>query len=256
MVHRRASRKTCLNLPVIDSIRRVVNHRWVHALAHPSELDAAGRLQRTVNRVRYGMPDRYGHLSQTIRRREARRLLEIGVWDAVHSRWMIEAALHQHRPEEVAYYGFDLFEHADASTIDHEVSKPAPTLQHVRSVLQPFVERGVTVHLFRGDTTLVLPQIAPVLPRMDFVFIDGGHSEETVRSDWTWVSHCIGPDTVVIFDDYVDPISVVQSGVGVNAVVDAIDPSKYVRRLLRPVDRFPKPWGTLTIAFAEVTLRE
>jgi hypothetical protein len=128
-------------------------------------------------------------------------------------------------------------------------------MEHVRSVLRPFVERGVTVHLFRGDTTLILPQMAPVLPRMDFIFIDGGHSEETVRSDWTWVSRCIGPDTVVIFDDYVDPISVIESGVGVNAVVDALDTSKYRRRLLRPVDRFPKPWGTLRIAFAEVTPR-
>jgi hypothetical protein len=224
-------------------------------LTHPSELDPVGRFQRTVNRLRYGMPDRYGHLSQTIRRRRARRLLEIGVWDAVHSRWMIEAALQQHRPQEVAYYGFDLFEHADASTIDHEVSKAAPTMEYVRSVLRPYVEQGVTVHLFRGDTTIVLPQIAPVLPVMDFIFIDGGHSEETVRSDWNAVSHCIGPDTVVIFDDYVDPVSVVASGVGVNAVVNAIDGSRYTRRLLRPVDRFAKPWGTLSIRFAQITPR-
>jgi hypothetical protein len=240
---------------VIDSIHHLVNHRWVHALTHPSELDPIGRFQRTMNRLRYGMPDRYGHLSRTIQQQRARRLLEIGVWDAVHSRWMIEAALKQNRPDEIAYYGFDLFEHADASTIDHEVSKAAPTMAHVQSVLRPFVERGVTVHLFRGDTTTVLPRIAPVLPQMDFVFIDGGHSEETVRSDWTWVSHCIGPETVVIFDDYVDPVSVVESGVGVNAVVDAIDSSQYARRLLRPVDRFPKPWGTLSIAFAQVIQR-
>jgi hypothetical protein len=241
---------------MIDAIGRWVNHRWVHALTHPSELDPVGRFQRTVNRLRYGMPDRYGHLSQTIERQRARRLLEIGVWDAVHSRWMIEAALRQSPPQEIVYYGFDLFEHADASTIDHEVSKPAPTMEHVRSVLQPYVEQGVTVHLFRGDTTKVLPDIAPVLPTMDFIFIDGGHSEETVRNDWTWVSPCIGRDTVVIFDDYVDPVSVVESGVGVNAVVDGIDDSKYTRRLLRPVDRFPKPWGTLSIAFAQITPRK
>ena len=238
-----------------DAIHRVIHHRWVHALAHPSELDAPGRSQRTLNRLRYGMPDRYGHLSQTIQRQGARRLLEIGVWDAVHSAWMIEAALQQHRPDEIAYYGFDLFEHADESTIDREISKAAPTMQHVRSVLQSFVDQGVTVHLFRGDTTAVLPQIASVLPRMDFVFIDGGHSEETVRSDWTWVSQCIGSESVVIFDDYVDPRSAAESGVGVNAVVDTLDTTRYARRLLRPVDRFSKPWGTLRIAFAEVTLR-
>src|SRR5262249_9384186 len=144
------------------------------------------------------------------------RLLEIGVWDAVHSRWMIQAALKHRRPEEIAYYGFDLFEHADESTLDHEVSKPPPTMEQVRSRLRPFVEQGVTVHLFRGDTAQILPKIAPVLPPMDFIFIDGGHSEETVRNDWTWASRCVGPETVVIFDDYVDPRSVAESGVGVN----------------------------------------
>jgi predicted O-methyltransferase YrrM len=239
----------------ISSAHRLLHHRWVHALTHPSELDAAGRLRRTLNRLRYGMPDRYGHLSQTIQRHRARRLLEIGVWDAVHSTWMIEAALKQHRPEEIAYYGFDLFEQADASTIDREISKAAPTMEHVRSVLRPFVEQGVTVHLFRGDTTTVLPEIAPALPCMDLVFIDGGHSEHTVRNDWTWVSRCIGPASVVIFDDYVDPRSAAESGVGVNAVVDALDASSYSRRLLRPIDTFPRPWGALRIAFAEVRLR-
>jgi len=239
----------------LHSAQRLINHRWVRALVHPSELDAAGRFERTVNRMKFGMPDRYGHLRQTIKRQRARRLLEIGVWDAVHSTWMIEAALEHHRPDEISYYGFDLFEHADESTIDHEVSKAAPTMQHVRAVLQRFVDQGVTVHLFRGDTTVMLPKLAPVLPRMDFVFIDGGHSEETVRSDWTCVTRCIGPESVVIFDDYVDERSAVESGVGVNTVINGLDSAQYKRRLLHPRDKFPKPWGTLHIAFAEVTPR-
>jgi Methyltransferase domain len=243
-----------LRIP-LNSVLGIVQHRWVRALLHPSELDAAGRFERTVNRIKYGMPDRYGHLSQTIKRRRARRLLEIGVWDAVHSTWMIEAALKQHRPGEIAYFGFDLFEHADESTIDREISKAAPSLQHVRSVLQRFVDQGVTVHLFRGDSTVILPKLAPVLPRMDFVFIDGGHSEETVRSDWTSVAQCIGPESVVIFDDYVDPRSAIESGVGVNTVVNGLDSSQYKRRLLQPRDKFPKPWGTLRIAFAEIRQR-
>jgi hypothetical protein len=239
----------------LNSVLAIIQHRWVRALFHPSELDAAGRFERTVNRIKYGMPDRYGHLGRTIKRRRARRLLEIGVWDAVHSAWMIEAALEHHRPDEIAYFGFDLFEHADETTIDREISKAAPSLQHVRAVLQRFVDQGITVHLFRGDSTVILPKLAPVLPRMDFVFVDGGHSEETVRSDWTSIAQCIGPESVVIFDDYVDPRSATESGVGVNAVINRLDPRHYTRRLLQPRDKFSKPWGTLQIAFAEVKQR-
>lgn len=213
------------------------------------------KVQRTANRLLYGMPDRYGHLTRTIEHRRCRRIMEIGVWDAVHSRAMIQAALRHHPPESVAYYGFDLFEQANAIVIAAEISKPPPSLAHIRAALQPFVKLGVTIHLVRGDTKIVLPQIAAALPPMDFVFIDGGHSEGTVRNDWTWVQRLMGPATVVIFDDTVDARSAEVTGVGVNAVLASIDADRYVMHQLRPVDTFRKPWGTLHIALTTVTRR-
>lgn len=220
------------------------------------DLDLCGRVMRTANRVVFRMPDRYGHLARTIERRQCRRILEIGVWDALHSIEMIEAALRHHAPRDVAYFGFDLFDLADATMLDREISKAPPSLAHVQSVLQPYVERGVTVHLFRGDTQRLLPELAPSLPRMDFIFIDGGHSEATVRSDWSSASQCLGPESVVLFDDYVDPRSAAVTGVGVNAVVDSIDTERFHVRRLRPVDRFQKAWGTLHIALVEVTVAD
>lgn len=217
--------------------------------------ELSGKLQRSVHRLLYGMPDRYGHLARSIAQRRSRRIMEIGVWDAIHSVWMIEAALLNHRPEDVAYYGFDLFEDLDPETLEREQSKSPPTMEHVRGVLRRFVDCGVRVHLFRGDTKLLLPRLVDALPQMDFVFIDGGHSEATVRNDWTHVERLVGPETVVIFDDYVDAESVIASGVGVNAVVDGIDRDRYGVRRLQPVDSFPKDWGTLSIALAEVTPR-
>jgi hypothetical protein len=217
--------------------------------------ELSGKLQRSAHRLLYGMPDRYGHLAKTILRRRSRRIMEIGVWDAIHSVWMIEAALVNHRPEDVVYYGFDLFEDLDPETLERETSKAPPTMAHVRGELARFVDLGVRVHLFRGDTKVSLPRLVDVLPIMDFVFIDGGHSEATVRSDWSHVERLIGPETVVIFDDYVDLASITASGVGVNAVVDSIDRRRYAVRRLRPVDSFPKEWGALSIALARVTPR-
>lgn len=128
-------------------------------------------------------------------------------------------------------------------------------MDHVRSVLQPFVELEVTVQLFRGDTKNLLPKLAGALPQMDFVFIDGGHSETTVRNDWTCVQRVMGPETVVIFDDTVDPRSAQITGVGVNDVLASIDPDNFTMRRLRPVDCFLKTWGTLRIALTVVRRR-
>jgi predicted O-methyltransferase YrrM len=93
------------------------------------------------------------------------------------------------------------------------------------------------------------------LPVMDLIFIDGGHSYGTVKSDWNCCKQLMHHDTVVVFDDYVNPDAVKHEGYGVNAVVDEIDRDCFEVRLLNPVDSFPKQWGVLRTRFAMVTFR-
>jgi hypothetical protein len=40
------------------------------------------------------------------------------------------------------------------------------------------------------------------LPKMDLVFIDGGHSTETVATDWENVKDLLHEKSIVFFDDY------------------------------------------------------
>ena len=43
---------------------------------------------------------------------------------------------------------------------------------------------------------------------VDFAFIDGGHSVDTIRSDWEHVKKIIKPGGVVVFDDYYEGMPV------------------------------------------------
>lgn len=213
------------------------------------------RAGHVLNRLRYGMPDRYGHLTKTIVERECRTIVEIGVWDAEHSRQMIQAALRKSPPAQVRFYGFDLFEAASDDLLESEVSKSARTLDEARRKLAPFEALGVTVELHQGNTMEVLPRVVPSMPPADFVFIDGGHSYETVGSDWENVARLMHERSVVIFDDYVNELALRQENYGVNRLIDELDRRRYRVARLRPIDRYPKPWGPLEIAFVKVSRR-
>lgn len=212
------------------------------------------KLKHVVNRVVYRMPDRYGHLAREVRHGRARTILEIGVWDGEHARMMIETALGQHAPDRIAYYGIDLFEDACDEALSVGDKRP-PALAVVARKLRPFVQRGVAVHLHRGNSVELLPVLAPTWPSMDLIFIDGGHQGETVRADWEHARRLMGPRSIVLFDDYSDPATVSALKIGVNRVVDSIDRTMYTVEHLAPIDTFEKDWGVQRVRLVKVAHR-
>jgi hypothetical protein len=60
---------------------------------------------------------------------------------------------------------------------------------------------GAKIFLFKGDTREVLPKVVNTLPMMDFIFIDGGHSLETMENDWRYAQVVMGLNTFVVFDE-------------------------------------------------------
>ncbi len=195
--------------------------------------------------VTFKAPKRYHHLYDTIREVKARKILEIGVWNGKRAVEMITVA--KEHIHDVAYFGFDLFEDLGESGYMNELSKMPPTEAEVANLISA---TGATVKLFRGNTLTSLPQSVPTLPKMDFIFIDGGHSVDTIASDWKYIQELMHEGTVVIFDDYwrnrVDA--------GCKAVVDVIDQSLYVVEILPEIDVFNnKDFGRLEISFAKIT---
>lgn len=212
---------------------------------------AAVRAHRVYNRARHGMVTRYEHLFALVEAQQPATLLEIGVWNGAHARSMLE----RRRDRSTgAYWGFDLFERADRDRVAAEIGKFPPSRDEVRARIGDVLPFD-RIHLVAGDTTETLPAMLAELPPMDFVFIDGGHSVETVRSDWRCVEHLLHPASLVVFDDYVNQAAIAAEGWGTNTVIDAIDRRRYGVEIVAPTDWWEKPWGILRNRLAVVRPR-
>lgn len=192
-------------------------------------------------------PKRYHHLFDSIKEVQAKNILEVGVWNGKRAIKMIETAKLVSSSEMITYYGFDLFENLDQAHYEKEVSKKPPAKQDVENLLST---TGVQIKLFSGNTLVTMPQVIPTLPTMDFVFIDGGHSLETIAGDWSCVQKLMHSNTIVIFDDYWRN----RSDAGAKMIVDSIDREKYTVQILKEIDSFDNAdFGRLDISFAKVT---
>lgn len=175
--------------------------------------------------------------------------MEIGTWTGDRALTMIKLAKRYRSAKEIDYYGFDLFGQMTIERFDEEKSKWPPTQQEACEKLSA---TGANIHLFQGDTMKVLPEMAGKLPKMDLIFIDGGHSLETIANDWYWASQLMHDQTVVVFDDYWSG----RTDAGCKVTVDGINRSVYYVDLLPIVDKFKKTdFGPLKIKLAKVKKR-
>ena len=207
------------------------------------------------NRLVHGHSSRYERLKLEAEQARPATILEIGVWHGERARQLITAALSSRPAEGISYFGFDLFERMTPDLVAPEASHRSrnPSMAEIRERLSSFADRGVTVKLFAGNTRETLAAAITELPPIDFAFIDGGHSYETVKSDWENVERVIHARSVVIFDDYVCEEAVEREGFGVNRLMAEIDRSRYKVEILEPVDWWPRPWGIFKNQLAKVT---
>jgi predicted O-methyltransferase YrrM len=212
-------------------------------------LKAAVQYRRLLLRTR---PRRYVELFRTIYERRRCSLVEIGTWNGVHAEQMILTAAAHADVARVRYRGFDLFEDLTDEQLKREFSKRPPAYE---TVLERLRATGADVALIRGNTRITLPQSGVVLSAADLVFIDGGHSIETITADWDAVRAAMRPDTIVIFDDYYPDPEPALSGLGCQSIVDRLDRSTYEVEVLPTMDAFPQPWGVLRVRMARVSLR-
>lgn len=108
------------------------------------------------------------YLNEYIRDNNCTKIMEIGVYTGENAVSMVETAIERATaPQEVAYYGFDLFWNASSDQVGRKLEK-----------------LGCTFELFEGNTLETLPRSVASLPKMDLIFIDGGKSLREAMSDW------------------------------------------------------------------------
>lgn len=139
---------------------------------------------------------RYSQLEDLIAECEPKTIIEIGTHHG-HRAWCmcIEALTYNH---DVKYIGYDLFEDATPETNERELNgKGAGSARKAMEAMKliSLSHPGFTFELHKGDTRKTLHGKAMVA---DFVFLDGGHSVETIRGDY----EAVKGSKVVVFDDY------------------------------------------------------
>ena len=71
------------------------------------------------------------------------------------------------------------------------------SLKSVKNLLKKFDKK---CFIFKGDSKIVLPKID--LNEIDYVFLDGGHSYDTVKSDLNNCKVVVENNGIVLCDDY------------------------------------------------------
>lgn len=165
------------------------------------------------------MQTRYEKIIELIHQVKPKTIIEIGVWNGKRAIEMSRAAMRH--SDKVHYTGYDLFDEASARTDAEELNfKRTQSLKEVSARLADFakIEPGFTFELVRGNTRQTLQKKT----KADFVYIDGGHSIETIRSDYDAVK----ASPVVVFDDYYAKDAAGRcpdlAKFGANAIVDKI----------------------------------
>ena len=165
---------------------------------------------------------------------------------------MIQTAALHHSVKDIDYFGFDLFEEMTAEAMKGEFSKWPPSYDNVQLKLS---QTGAHIHLYKGNTRATLPEVTGAIGKADIVFIDGGHSIETITSDWNNVRQLMDPHTTVVFDDYYSNSETEVEGLGCQTLIDSLDRDIYEVEVLAPIDSFPKEWGTLNVSMVRVGQR-
>lgn len=159
--------------------------------------------------------DRYIQLLDIIEREKPRHICEIGTWNGNNAIRMIQAAAKYRPMKDIHYQGFDLFEQMTGEQYTRELSKHGYPLEVVQRRLEA---TGANIELITGDTK---ETIGDMYTKMhDFIFVDGGHSEETIENDGGAALECVNDDGVIIFDDYYHEGK--PDGMGCNKFIDLL----------------------------------
>jgi hypothetical protein len=159
-----------------------------------------------------------------------KNFLEVGVFQGVTSRNICEK-LNIINNGIFSFHGIDIFEDYNSTvdnkemTIKHnKLSNPfkhllfnvilKKDLYSINSIYKFLNKFKDSVHLYKGFSDTELPKVG--LSDIDMIFLDGGHSYETVSSDLSLILKEINKGKIIICDDYD------QASYGVKKAVDEL----------------------------------
>ena len=145
-----------------------------------------------------------------------KNFLEVGVFQGVTSRNVCEK-LYEINKENFLFYGIDVFEDTNINIDNKEMTKKhnrlSNPLKHlmfniilkkdlfsINSIYNLLKKFKKNVHLYKGFSDTELLKID--MSKIDMIFLDGGHSYETVKNDLLLIIRGIKKGKIIICDDY------------------------------------------------------
>ena len=169
-------------------------------------------------------------LLEQIEIHKPQNFLEVGVFQGVTSRNVCEK-LYEINKENFLFHGIDVFENTDSkfdsrekTTKHNRLSNPLKhlifniilkknlfSIENIYDFLKKFKDN---VNLYKGFSDTELLKID--MSKIHMVFLDGGHSYETVKNDLFLILKSIKKNKIIICDDYD------QESYGVKKAVDEL----------------------------------
>ena len=196
--------------------------------------------------------DRKEFVSKIIKTEKPLSILEVGARSGILATRMLNEC--QKLGIKTKYVGVDLFaEMATMENLTAEVSQWPEQQESLLKLLQgtfPTLE----IVLIGGFSQDTLPNIKDI--KFDLIIIDGGHSYETVLSDWSNCEKLINVNGSIIFDDYTDIEGEEKGGIGVRKVIENnVDMKIWEIKSMSTVDTFKHEWGVLRTRMVQVKSR-
>tara|TARA_B110000967_G_C18757364_1_gene496036 strand:+ start:275 stop:904 length:630 start_codon:yes stop_codon:yes gene_type:complete len=169
-------------------------------------------------------------LLKEIEKHKPKTFLEVGVFQGVTSKNVCKK-LYEINKKNFSFYGIDVFEDTDTNFDNHEMTSKhnrlSNPLKHlifniilkknlysIESIYEFLKRFKNNVHLYKGFSDTELLKID--MSKIDMVFLDGGHSYETVKNDLSIILRGIKKKKIIICDDYD------QASYGVKKAVDEL----------------------------------
>jgi predicted O-methyltransferase YrrM len=135
---------------------------------------------------------------------------------------------------KIDFYGFDLFENINLKKKKEELSKYPCSIKMIYEYLKNV---STNINLYKGNTKNTLKNNLNN-KKIDFIFIDGGHSIKTIINDWKNCIKFLNKETVVIFDDYYVGNHKIIKKFGCNNLINNLSKKKYHIKVLPFTDYF------------------
>ena len=145
--------------------------------------------------------------------KKPKNFLEIGVFHGVTARNVCEL-LHSIHENDFKYVGLDLFGESEENTgeiipstkfnnpfkkiyFKYILRQDPYSLSAVTNLLNKFKKN---IHLVKGNSNNLLKRMD--MSKIDYVFLDGGHAYETVKSDLHYSKAALDNNGTILCDDY------------------------------------------------------